>query len=522
MIISFISLFFITLFFYISISGYGKLLIILFNFKNDLFRNIKILEFFFALILIGFIGILFNFFYYLGDYFSYSIILIGLLIYSFLLINKLLEIEELFTIFPVLIIAVFFAYYSMSNDDFDYHFKTIINFKENPIVVDLLNLIVDGDRISYNSHWLIINSVYYLNSYPASVFCITSLLYSIAVCDFFRFYKNADNKFNKLSVLYSFFIIIFLLGVINYQKEYGTDFPGQIIILIIFLIFFYKSDNLLNNNDHKIFYVMLLLAYLAVSIKLFNILIFILLFFIFLRLNNKIKIIFYSIILSIPLFFWIIQNYLISGCLLWPISITCFNNVTEAKNAYYEIEFFAKSLNHIANPNIDPFSKEQSLDLIKNFNWVSIWFKSHFVKILEIYGIYFVILITPYFFLKKNKTNQKKSSEIIKNESFFNLSLNNPYIIFSVFSLIATIIWFIKIPAYRFAIGYNLNFLIIFLFPMWLKLLKNNINIYTISVRTIFIISTLFFLYKNINKIENYKERHGLNWPNIIEGKYIN
>ena len=106
--------------------------------------------------------------------------------------------------------------------------------------------------------------------------------------------------------------MIFLLGVINYQKEYGTDYPGQIIILIIFLIFFYKSDNLLNKNDHKIFYVMLLLAYFAVSIKLFNVLIFILLLFIFLRLNNKIKIIFFYSLLSLPLFFWILQNYLIN------------------------------------------------------------------------------------------------------------------------------------------------------------------------------------------------------------------
>jgi len=60
MIISFISLSLITLFFYISISGYGKLLIILFNFKNDLFRNIKIVEFFFGLILIGFFAVLYN------------------------------------------------------------------------------------------------------------------------------------------------------------------------------------------------------------------------------------------------------------------------------------------------------------------------------------------------------------------------------------------------------------------------------------------------------------------------------
>ena len=521
MIISFISLSLITLSFYISISGYGKLLIILFNFKNDLFRNIKIVEFFFGLILIGFFAVLYNFFYHLGDYFSYSIILIGLIIYSIFLINNRLEIGELFTIFPVLLIAIFFSFYSISNDDFDYHFKTIIIFKENPIVVDLLHLIDDGNKISFNSHWLIINSVYYLNKYPASVFCITSLLYSLAVCDFFRFYKNSFNTFNKLAVLYSFFIIIFLLGVINYQKEYGTDYPGQIIILIIFLIFFYKSDNLLNKNDHKIFYVMLLLAYFAVSIKLFNILIFILLFFIFLRLNNKIKIIFFSSLLSLPLFFWILQNYLISGCLLWPISITCFDNAAEAKNLFYEIEFFAKSLNHKANPSIDPLSKEQSLELIKNFNWVAIWFKSHFSKILEIYGIYFALLITPYFFLKKNKI-RKKLSETKKNESFFNSSLNNPYIIFSLFSLIATMIWFIKSPAYRFAIGYNLNFLIIFLFPMWLKILKNNIKIYYISVRIILIISILFFLYKNINKIESYKERHGLYWPNIIEGKYLN
>ena len=115
----------------------------------------------------------------------------------------------------------------------------------------MLHLIDDGNRISFNSHWLIINSVYYLNKYPASVFCITSLLYSLAVCDFFRFYKNASNTFNKLTVLYSFFIIIFLLGVINYLKEYGTDFPGQIILLCIFLIYFENNKKLLKIMNIK-------------------------------------------------------------------------------------------------------------------------------------------------------------------------------------------------------------------------------------------------------------------------------
>ena len=108
MIVSFILLFFITLVFYLSISGYGKLIITLFDSNKNLFRDIKILEFFFGLILIGFFSVLFNFFYHLSDYFSYSIILIGLIIYLFFFVNNRFEIKELFSIFLVLLIAVFF------------------------------------------------------------------------------------------------------------------------------------------------------------------------------------------------------------------------------------------------------------------------------------------------------------------------------------------------------------------------------------------------------------------------------
>ena len=48
---------------------------------------------------------------------------------------------------------------------------------------------------------------------------------------------------NIIATSYAFLIIIFLIGVTNSLKEFGTDFIGQIVILLIFLIFFeyYKS-----------------------------------------------------------------------------------------------------------------------------------------------------------------------------------------------------------------------------------------------------------------------------------------
>ena len=57
----------------------------------------------------------------------------------------------------------------------------------------------------------------------------------------------------------------------------------------------------------------------------------------FKQINYKLLFSLCIISLLLPLL-WFFQNYIISGCLIWPIEITCFANNDLALNEYYLIE----------------------------------------------------------------------------------------------------------------------------------------------------------------------------------------
>ena len=83
---------------------------------------------------------------------------------------------------------------------------------------------------------------------------------------------------------------------------------------------------------------------------------------------------------------WLLQNVIISGCLIWPISFTCFANTDLAIHETYLIESFAKG-------DIATTIK------IDNFNWIYIWFVNHSRKIIKIYLIYLFLLFLPFIYL---------------------------------------------------------------------------------------------------------------------------
>ena len=519
---SLVFLLFFTFFTLISVLGFGRCIITFLHLKNEITEGFISIQFIFGLIIIGFLAICINFFINIDDLISVLFIITGSLIYFFINLKKNSYTKELQLIFLLILIAVFFSFYSLLNDDFDYHLKTIVNFKENPISINNLQYLSDGSRIMFNSHWLLLNSVFYFSQYPSSVFSLTALLYVLIIYDFFSYSIEENSKINFLPSLYSFFVLVFLLGVMNSFKEYGTDFPGQIILFLIFLIFFIKYEDLLKRNDHLTYLILLSLSFFIISIKLSNFLILFLIIIIFFKLKTHIKIIFYSLIFSIPLLLWILQNYFISDCLFWPIAITCFENQEYAEQTYFLIHAFSKSLDSSTNPLIIGLSNSEILILLENYGWITIWFKSHFHKIVDTYGFYsflFIFFFLISFFYKADEEYLIKNFQINK---LLVLKFSNPYFIFIIVSLISTLIWFLQSPAYRFGIAYNLNFIIIFLIPLWKNILLNKKNFFKHSSRILIFISILFFTYNNIFKINLYTNRHNMEWPNIIDGKYIN
>ena len=493
MIITFLLFPIFLILYYLSISGFGKFFIKVCNLNNQYFDNYKNIEFIFGLIFVGLFSILINLITNLNDVISILIILLGIIFYVLFFFNNNNKKDVINLIFIIILISTSFAFYALINDDFNYHFKTISNFKDfNTFEID------HGQRISYNSHWLLINAAYYLEYFPASIFCITSIFYSLTLCDLYKSIKRNHLLKNYISSGYSFFVLIFLVGVLNQYKEYGTDFPGQILLFYFCLLYFENHHLIFKENNKVIIFILGILSLFAFSIKISNGLIFLFLIFIFFKFRKKIDFFLVFLCSAIPTLLWFLQNFIISKCVIWPISITCINNIDSAKYEMVLIERFAKG---------DITTKFE----ISGINWISMWFNNHSIKLLETYGLYFLIMLFPILFLYLRKKDYTYSLFSIGNNIFKSKS----YISFFSIILISNLIWFMQAPAYRFGVFYNLNFIIIFLLFFWYNLIVINKTVFFKIIKILLFISLVFFAYNNITKYKNYIDRHGLIWPNL-------
>ena len=98
----------------------------------------------------------------------------------------------------------------------------------------------------------------------------------------------------------------------------------------IFFFLLYKSFDVKENYTNEELFIILILACTAFVLKITNTLIFLYLLIIFLNLKFS-KINFLKLLIPLTIIvIWFFQNINISGCLIWPIEITCFKNNTLA------------------------------------------------------------------------------------------------------------------------------------------------------------------------------------------------
>ena len=476
--------------FFISILGFGTI----FDKYTNIYENSLKTEgliFIQGLFLISIISILINFIFPLNIFVTTSIILIGIVLFVFFFLQNNKKKQKIKFILIVSLLSYVYAYYSGVHDDYSYHYNTILNFNEKNIFQ-----ITHDRNISYNSNWLFISSIFYINSISSTLFILGSLLYSIFIFDTYKIYNKSLKEKSYYSALVSFFALIFFLGVINKYKEIGTDFPGVILsFYTLILIVKYKLENKINGNN--LFLISFLLFSFAFVIKISNVLlIFYILSLISISLLNKLawkKI----LLLSILPILWLFQNYIISGCLIWPIEKTCFINNDKALFETYLIESFAKG-------DIDT-----SID-VSGFKWIETWFKNHINKIIETYLVFFLIFSVPIiFFLIRSFDFRKNIFNYIVN-----IFKKKNYIILFLIIILSNIVWFINAPAYRFGIFYNLTLLIFILLPFWKYLFENNLNFSKKYFTYLFIFVCIYFTINNISKYKWYSERYNI-WPPI-------
>ena len=317
--------------------------------------------------------------------FNSSILLIGLslFLYHSILITNFKR--ELLLLCAICFITIIFVLVAKNHDDFPYyHFPYISLLTEysHPIGIGVLN---NGFRSP--SSIFFISSMFYLPKSGIFLFHLTPafiLIFANIVLLKMIFDKKifSENKFYNFYSLFAFsFINIFFYRL----AEHGTDRSGMIILLIsfVYLIYICSLSKKLDKNSIDLFKIFIILIFFVVSIKpfyLINLALFIIIFYngytreIFTKLLFT-PVFFYSLSF---LFFTVFFNFLNSGCLIFPLTPTCFYNFDWSLNkemiqdVKVWFELWSKSG---ARPN---FVVENRIEYISNFTWLSSWFQNYF------------------------------------------------------------------------------------------------------------------------------------------------
>ena len=367
----------------LSVIGYGFFFCNYFTrFNNINLSNISIGYIgLFGIFFLIFISYSTNIIFAHSNYHNFIIHLIGILSFSFFFKKNYKKIRLKY-FFLAYLISFFAIFYFKSHDDFSYyHLSLINNITENKIEFGLSHFDIAFNHVS---------SLFYFHSLFKTLFT-GDYYYQIGQLSIVIFVNTIllENIFKKNSskpLDISFFLSIFLLILINiffYRlAEHGTDRSAQILFFLAFILVI----NLINENkiEKKIFELLIIIFSLIISIKSFYILysvLFFIIYFKFFKITETFKIfsvfpVTYFSLLIISLM--ILSNIAASGCLLYPISLTCFESFfwgygkDQVVGAMQWYEIWSKSG---ATPNyrVDNFD-----EYLRNFNWVSNWVDKYF------------------------------------------------------------------------------------------------------------------------------------------------
>ena len=441
----------------------------------------------------------------------------GVLFFVFLKVKnkknylRIIFLISLFTISALLI--------SKTHDDFSYYHLPFTKYlTEHKVIFGMSNL---GHGFNFVSSLFFLNSTFYLPLIEYFSFHF-SLLFFLIFFNFFLF-KEILSKNNPeiIKFLYMFAFAFFNLSF-NRIAEFGTDKVGQLLIVILIIkLFQYICFDQNKSKINNILFLIPLLG-LCISLKTYF-LSYILLGITIIFLNKEIiksfKTIFYSktfVIFLTFLSFYFLHHFISTGCLISPMSFTCFgDNLDWARNNNYfkELSFFLEQWAKAgAGPN---FRVENPSEYIQKLNWVSHWTEEYFIrKGLDQLGILISVFLVVFLIFKKFDLKFKA------------LILNQKILLFYTIILIIFLIWFLKHPSLRYG-GYSILFLAISI-PTALMFSKaENKNLFENKFKYLAILVIIIFNFKNINRVSSELKQEGIfkfdDFPfyTILDTKFI-
>jgi hypothetical protein len=483
----------------------------LFFFKKNINNEINIFEFgFYGVILLSFISIFLNFFISLSRIVNDIIFLTPLILFFFFFKKKIFIKIITFSIPVAVLFTLTISFDTIYRPDAGlYHLPYVSIINENKIIIGLNNLhfrfghtsIIQYLSAIYNNHLFNNNGILI----PLGIIYCHSIGYLIL---------EIFNKKNKNLVIIFFTLFVFSIFSINRYGSFGNDAPAH-------FLFFYLICESLKKNEiiYKIKKTTLISSFIFLN-KVTLLLCFLIPIYLIIK-NFKLKNILNkaSVFSFVFLCIFLFKNFLVSGCLIFPVEQTCIKNTfwydygsnrnSNAVNARIENEAWTKDW--VNQENV----KKDLNEYISDFDWIYVWSKNHgkniIIKISPFLIFMSLIIITVLIYEFKNK-NYKKEEEkkYINNENYFFLCL---------VCISGSILWFFKFPVFRYGYSYLISgFALLLLISLGNLQIFN--NIFKFKKILYIIVLLLFFgvISKNIFRIvNNYTLKNP--WPSIYSEK---
>lgn len=476
----------------IVICGYG------YFFEKLIFKKkfLKLYELgFFGYILIFLLSNFIHFFLPLTFLIALIFMIIGIVAFFFYLRKNYKQIN-----LNVLISLILFCLASLTinyHDDSYWYQLPYINYYQNYKSIIGINTL----NFFYYGHGLYdIMAIFNINFLPNS----TLYLVPCSIIFFISLFILEEIKLKKFSIGSIFLLFFGLLILYRYtrSKEYGADL---ITMCYMFLVFYYFLQEIYLIGKKNIFKIYSFFIF-AIFSKPYAIFVVIFPLFIFFKkfaktvlyLKNVRVIIFVLFFFAIPF----TKNYLHSSCLYYPVKITCFSSNTwylgddvmkqigtgglaiakGFKNYVFERGNPYLTANHFLEEHKYTYLKYLVLD--KDFE--------RLIIALSIFILSFFI-----FFKKNMKKNENKKYNItVLLLSFFSLTL-----------------WFFFLPQSRY--GGNI-ILLIFIGSLALYIFDNYELYFSKKAKVFLILSIVFFIFKNIKRIDSeitFANKNQINFP---------
>ncbi len=487
-ILLFLTLSFITF----SLIGYGALFAKTFYYEKKNYFSVSH-YIIFGLIFLVFISYYTNLFFGHNEIFNFFLLLAGILYFVFFELKKKIELSKI--VFFLIIIYFSFFLISKNHDDFFYyHFSYALNLVENKLQFGLSNL-----KLGYRHHSSILHLMSLTYLPIVKYYLFNSINFIAFIFTSFILFENVQKNLNKNNLIMFFSLLFFILINIKFKRlsEFGTDITAQLFIVILFLSFlkFFLEKKNKQENLFIIFIILTLIASFKISYTLYGI--FVLLTLLIYERSELIKFIFKSkkllIFLTLFLIVFLFQNFANNGCLLYPISQTCFFHDLDwslKKNEINEMKIFlevwAKSG---ANPH---YTVSNKIEYIENFVWLKNWFNNYFLfKVSDFIFLNLGLILLITLFFKKNIYLEKNFKDKKILYKFF-------LVILPIF-----LIWFLKHPSLRYGGYIIVSLFLFFMFFLFVKFKTSNFNTLQKKTTVLIILSIMYFNISNISRIYN-------------------